>query len=410
VSARIRRILFVAGILVLFFFAYITAIKLAFVILYFALLLTAVSWLWTRLGTAKLAISREAPGGAYEVGEDFVEVLTVSNPAIVSLPWVEVFDASNIPGYDAGRAMSVGRQRERTWRSQGRFISRGRYQMGPTRLVAGDPFGLFQRTVQVPAASSVTVYPRLVDVTRFLPGASHTLGDTIAMGRFVDAPPDASGIREYDPADGFNRIHWPSTARLGRPMSKSFEKYEGSDLIVVLDLRSGVHRGEPPESTLEYAVSLAASLSVLGLGRNQSVGLACNDARRTIFAPARGGKQLRRILDFLSEVDADGGVSLEALLQGLASSRGRQSLVVITPSVAGAWIDWLARVGLGGSRSNAVLYLDAGSFGGGAAAAPTGPRTLGEQTSWWSVTADDEIFRRRHAPGRAAREPFAVAI
>jgi uncharacterized protein (DUF58 family) len=409
VSARIRRSLFVVGILVLLFFAYITAIKLAFVMLYFALLLAAVSWFWTRLGTAKLTIVREAPAGAYEVGEDFVEILTVSNPAIVSLPWVEILDGSSIPGYDAGRAVNVGRQRQRSWRTQGRFISRGRYQMGPTRLVAGDPFGLFQRTVIVPEASSVTVYPRLVDVTRLLPGASHTLGDIIAMGRYIDAPPDASGIREYDPADGFNRIHWPSTARLGRPMSKSFEKYEGSDLIVVLDLRSSVHRGEPPRSTLEYAVSLAASLAVLALGRNQSVGLACNDARRTIIPPARGGKQLRRILDFLSEVDADGGVSLEALLQGLASSRGRQSLVVVTPSLAGAWVDWLTRVGLGGSRSNAVLYLDAQSFGGVAATAPR-PRNLGEQTSWWSLTADDEIFRRRPAAGRSAREPMGVAI
>jgi len=108
VSVRIRRSLFVVGILVLLFFAYVTAIKLAFVMLYFAVLLAVVSWLWTRLGTAKLAISRTAPGGAYEVGEDFVEVLTVSNPAMVSLPWVEVLDGSSIPGYDAGRANQRG--------------------------------------------------------------------------------------------------------------------------------------------------------------------------------------------------------------------------------------------------------------------------------------------------------------
>jgi uncharacterized protein (DUF58 family) len=407
-STRIRRGLLVIGLLVFFFFAYITAIKLAFVMLYFAVLLAAVSWLWTRLGTARLSIVRDAPAGAYEVGEDFVEVLTVSNPSIVSLPWVEVVDGSAIRDYDAGRAVNVGRQGERSWRTQGRFVSRGRYQMGPTRLVAGDPFGLFERTVLVPATSSVTVYPRLVDVSRFLPGASHTLGDTIAMGRYVDAPPDASGIREYDPADGFNRIHWPSTARLGRPMSKSFEKYEGSDLIMVLDLRSSVHRGRPPKSTLEYAVSLAASLALLGLGRNQSVGLACNDARHTTFLPARGVKHLRRILDFLSEVDADGGVSLDSLLQGLAASRGRQSLVVITPSLAGAWVDWLSRVGLGGSRSNAVLHLDASSFGGEAGSA-AGPRSLGEQTAWWQLTADDEIFRHRPAAGRAGRDPLAPA-
>ena len=45
-----RRVLVVGGLLVLFFFAYLTATKLAFVMLYFALLLTVVSWVWTRLG------------------------------------------------------------------------------------------------------------------------------------------------------------------------------------------------------------------------------------------------------------------------------------------------------------------------------------------------------------------------
>jgi len=66
-------------------------------------------------------------------------------------------------------------------------------------------------------------------------------------------------------------------------------------------------------------------------------------------------------------------------------------------------------LGAGGLGSPAALYLAAQSFGGAAAPAPE-PRTLGEQTSWWSLTADDEIFRRRPAAGGAAREPMAAAI
>ncbi len=406
----VKRGIFVVGLGALLVFAFLTAIKLVFVMFYFALLLATVSWIWTRLGAARVSITRDAPQGAYEVGEDFVEVLEVTNPAAVALPWVEVIDDAGIPGYDAGRAVSVGRRGSQTWRTNGRFNSRGRYRMGPTRLVTGDPFGLFERTREVPASSSVTVYPHLVDVSRFLPGATHTLGETIALGRFMDAPPDAFGIREYDPSHGFNRIHWPSTARLGRPMSKSFEKYEGSDLIVVLDLSSNVHSGEAPVSTLEYAVSLAASLAVASLSRDQSVGLACNDARRTIIAPGRGGRQLREILDFLAVADATGGVHLATLLQGLAASRGRQSLVVITPSAAGSWIDWLARVGRAGGGWNAVLHLDAGSFGGLATADP-GLRSLGEGSTWWSLTADDEIFLRRSSGGRSgSKDPLAMAI
>jgi uncharacterized protein (DUF58 family) len=405
-----RRALVVAGIVALLFFAYLTAIKLAYLMLYFVLLLTVVSWIWTRLGASGLSIRRDAPRGAYEVGEAFVETLEIGNSGYIGLPWVEVVDSARIPGYDAGRAVSVGPRRSRRWRSKGRFISRGRYDVGPTRLTTGDPFGFFQRSIVIEPVSSVTVYPRLVDVSRFLPGASHTVGETIALGRFIDAPPDAFGIREYDPSDGFNRIHWPSTARMGRPMTKSFEKYEGSDLIVVLDLGARVHTGRAPQSTLEYAVSLAASLAVAGLSRSQSVGLVCNDSQRTSIAAVAGGLQLHRILDFLAEAEADGSTSLATLLQGLATSRGQQSVVVVTPSVSSDWIDTISQLGLGGSRRSIVLHLQPETFEGRPAAPLPSGRALGDQLTWWSLGADDEIFRRKGASRPTGMEALAIAL
>jgi len=411
VHAWIRRILVVLSLLALLFFAYLTAIPLAYSMLYFAVLLIVVSWLWTRLGSSSLSIRRDAPKGAYEVGEEFIELLEVQNRAPIALPWVEVSDGAGIPGYNAGRAVSIRRRGSRKWRTHGRFSSRGRYRMGPTRLVTGDPFGFFQRHFEVGPDSSVTVYPRLVDVSRFLPGASHSAGETIALGRFADAPPDAFGVRDYDPSDGFNRIHWPSTARLGRPMVKSFEKYEGTDLTVVLDLMNGVHFGWPPVSTLEYAVSLAASVAVAGLRRNQSVGLVCNDAARSHISAGSGDLQLRRILDFLAEADANGSSGLAPLLDGLAASRGQQSVVVITPRAAGQWIDRLARAARGGSRKNTILHLEAHSFGGPAPAANVDALSLGEQLTWWSLGAGDEIFRRRRKAARmAGEEPVPIAI
>lgn len=409
--AWIRRVLVALSLAALLFFAYLTAIPLAYSMLYFAVLLIVVSWLWTRLGASSLSIRRDAPKGAYEVGEEFIEVLEVHNRAPIALPWVEVSDGAGIPGYNAGRAVSVRRRGSRKWRTHGRFSSRGRYRMGPTWLVTGDPFGFFQRHVEVAPDSSVTVYPRLVDVSRFLPGASHSAGETIALGRFADAPPDAFGVRDYDPADGFNRIHWPSTARLGRPMVKSFEKYEGTDLTVVLDLMQGVHFGWPPVSTLEYAVSLAASMAVAGLTRNQSVGLICNDASRTQISPGSGGLQLRRILDFLAEADANGASGLGELLNGLAAIRSHQSVVVITPRAAGEWVDRLVRADRGGSRRNTIIHLEAASFGGPAQTSDANPLSLGEQLSWWNLGAGDEIFRRRRQPLRTpGEEPVPIAI
>lgn len=403
------------GLLVLLVFAYITASHLGFVLLYFGVLLTAVSWGWARLGSRGLRLTREPPEGAYEVGETFGENLELHNHGFVGLPWIEVIDESSVPGYDAGRAVSLGAGRTRRWRSQGRFTVRGCYRMGPLRIVTGDPFGLFQRSSTIAAQSSVTVYPRLVDVSRVMPGAAFAAGDTIAIGRFLDAPPDAFGIREHNPRDGFNRIHWASTARLGRPMSKSFEKYEGSDTLIVLDLMQKVHRGSGAESTLEYAISLAASMAVTSLGRGQSVGLACNDGHRTLLASEPGLAQMHRILDFLALAQADGHISLDSLIRGLTAGRGQQSLVVITPSGRSDWIDRLAQAGSSGNRRSIVLHLDAESFVAVGPVPPSsaGPRPLGDHLVWWTIGLDDQLFRPppeyRPYSGEHRADPLGVA-
>jgi uncharacterized protein (DUF58 family) len=182
-------------------------------------------------------------------------------------------------------------------------------------------------------------------------------------------------------------------------MSKSFEKFEGSDVRVVLDLDRTVHRGSGERSTLEYAVSLAASIAVTALNRNQAVGIVAGDRRATRIASARGGQQLRELLDYLAIAQADGTRSLQSVLESLAGDRGAHSLVVITPSPLGPWLDRLVEMGRFGRMASTVFHLDADSFdpaappsqaiGQGAAAA----MAMADQLRWWNFRAGDELFQ-----------------
>ena len=372
----LRRLMVAGGIFALFFFAYLTAIRLAFMLAYFALLLVALCWGWARLAGRGLTVTREATGGAYEVGQDFREKLQVTNSTIVGAPWVEVEDRAGIPGYDASRVFGLPGRGSRKWMSHGRFTARGRYPLGPIRVTTGDPFGFFQSSRVVPVDASITVYPRLVDVSSFLPGSATSSGDSRVFGRYSDAPPDALGIREHDPSDGFNRIHWPSTARLGRPMSRSFERYEGADTLVILDLGLGVHRGQGETSTLEQSISLTASVAMMALQRGQSVALRCNDAGATSFVSASGLSHMRRILDFLAIAQASGTRGLETALPAI-SGRTAQSVVVVTPAAPGPWVDAVAG-GRDGGRRTTVLHVS------GEAGEAARLRTIAEM-SWWEV-------------------------
>src|SRR6202043_1808042 len=79
-------------------------------------------------------------------------------------------------------------------------------------------------------------------------------------GQPVDVTPDVSTIRDYAPTDGLSRIHWASTARTRRLISRTFDTGQSADLLVVIDLRRGIHTGSGIESSLEYAVSISASV------------------------------------------------------------------------------------------------------------------------------------------------------
>ena len=382
----VRRLLVAGGLGVLFFFAFLTAIRLAFMLVYFSVLLIAVCWAWTRLASRGLSVAREAVEGAYEVGQEFHERLEVFNGSVVGIPWVIVEDRSGIPGYEASRVFSLGGHGTRRWTSRGRFTRRGRYTLGPIRVTTGDPFGFFQRTTIAAVAAGITVYPKVTDVSEFLPGSIHSSGEARVFGRYSDAPPDALGIREHDPADGYNRIHWPSTARLGRPMSRSFERYEGADTMVILDLGLGVHHGQGDQSSLERAVGLAASVAMTALQRGQAISLRCNDAALTSFLPGSGTAQLRRILDFLAIAQASGVQGIQAVIPTGRSVQ--QSVVVITPADPAAWVDQLAAGDRG--RRTTILHLGREAVGEPRA------RFLGEMT-WWELGSTVEPVPLRRA-------------
>jgi uncharacterized protein (DUF58 family) len=392
----LRRVALAIGLLTLLVFAYITAVRLAYALLYAALLVIVVSWLWTRYGIRGLDLTREAPSGAYEAGERFTEHVLVSNASLLGLPWVEVFDESRIPGYNVGRVLNLGAKKSRRWRSDGTFAARGSYEMGPLTIATGDPFGIFRASRQVPAAGKVVVYPRLVDATTIVGRRSGATGETVPVGLQVDTPPEAFGIREYNPDDGVNRIHWPSTARLGRPMSKSFEKYEGNDMMIALDLDRGRHHGEGPGSSLERAVSLAASIATVGAERGQAVGLICSDAAGTLIRPGRGAAHQTILLEALALADADGRGGFEGALETALGLRGQQTLFVITPGASDdRRLDRLAGAAPGNVRTT-IVRLRPGAHPEGSRR----PRRVTDGAVWWDISVGDEIFASVF-PGRA---------
>ena len=147
--------------------------------------------------------------------------------------------------------------------------------------------------------------------------------------------PNASGVRNYEPGDSFNRIHWPSTARTGQLMVKLFELDPASDIWVILDLDKSVHVGEGDEGTEEFAVQIAASIARFFLVANRSVGFISFGKRLFVEEAERGAQHYTRILEALALATAEGDLPIGTLVQEESKRFGRHTtVVVITPSTA----------------------------------------------------------------------------
>src|SRR5438552_3227765 len=74
-----------------------------------------------------------------------------------------------------------------------------------------------------------------------LPSAELPGGQDV-KSRAFHVTPNVSTIRDYQPGDSFNRIHWRSTARTGQLMVKEFELDPTAEVYLVLDMQERVQQ------------------------------------------------------------------------------------------------------------------------------------------------------------------------
>jgi uncharacterized protein (DUF58 family) len=157
-------------------------------------------------------------------------------------------------------------------------------------------------------------------------------------------------------------------------MVKTFDLEPSGDLWIVLDLDGAVQAGEGEESTEEYGVVLAASLSSRTLRENRAVGLVAYGTTSPatgepeplpiLVMPQKGAAHQWRILHALATVRAGGNWPLERVLTEMNQNLGRgTTLAVITPSCDPGWIAGLLPPMRRGVTPTVVL-LDPVSFGG----------------------------------------------
>ena len=354
-------------------------------------LLTALlilAFLWAQVSIRWVVVERQTRTTRSQVGKMAEERILVRNQGVLPKLWLEVRDHSTLPNHRVSRVISpLGARRLQAWTVQTRCLQRGRFRMGPMTLSGGDPFGLFHvsQDLDLPPTSTLIVYPQTFDLPEFAPLVGIMPGGDTMRRRTPYVTTNVSGVRDYAPGDSFNRIHWPSSARTGRLISKEFELDPTADVWLFLDLEhvaqsdlpwaGKVPWSEPrlpweastepmlAPSTVEYGIATAASLAKHFIERDRGVGFIAYSHQRQVIPADRGERQLSKILETLAVIQAEGRIPISEILAAEGAHLGRNTTaVVITSTDQPYWIAAARDMRQRGLNMVAVL-LECHSFG-----------------------------------------------
>jgi uncharacterized protein (DUF58 family) len=185
------------------------------------------------------------------------------------------------------------------------------------------------------------------------------------------------------------RIHWPTSVRRDQLMVKEFEQDPQSEIWLFLDTHKSAHVAKPgenydtppvddllllrrrtvklPPSTLEYSISIAASLAHYFIGQRRAVGLVSASEHSFKVTPAeRSERQEAKILQELAFLRAESTYTLPGMVTAQMGQLPQgSSAILITPMI---WPELLLAVDSLQRRNlrPVVVLLMAQSFGSSA--------------------------------------------
>lgn len=317
---------------------------------------------WSRRALRAVTFKRHFSDHAFP-NEEIPVRLEVANAGWLPVVWLGMHESLPTEISAASRVREIatlGPHGRREFHYTLRTYKRGYYQVGPLFLGSGDLFGLHDDLSSQGRPDYLTVYPRILPLTRpSLPSRS-PMGTLRHTQPIFEDPTRVTGKRAYVSGDSLRRVDWKATAASGQLQVKLFEPSIALETMVFLDLHAGAYDLHYRFDASELGVVVAASLANWVVGQKQSVGLATNglDPLGAPGVPMRKGQgHLIHILEVLARVQiSETSPPLPELIGSqVVHLAWGTTLVVITGSAGEPLFDALLRARRAGL--NVVLIL-----------------------------------------------------
>lgn len=300
----------------------------------------------------RFALERTARPGRVQVDEPAIVTLTLDNAGPSTSPLIMAEEQLDYALGDRPRFVipRLRRGERQEVHYTVRSHVRGRHRLGPLGVRLRDPFGLSTRVASISGAGEVVVLPRIIPLgTGRPPGSGIGAEGAIPHMVALHGEDDVS-IRAYRDGDDLRRIHWPATAKTGALMVRQEDRPARRRAVVVLDSRASGHRGTGHQSSLEWAVTAAASITAHLCDQGYAVHLVTDetaedgraatavelDRALEVLAVARTGQleQFAEVLHAAHPVTASGGLVI-AIVSDLDDDLARQVAALRQPGGTG---------------------------------------------------------------------------
>lgn len=324
---NIHRLLWVLAV-TCFFIAWNRGIALLYGLLALVLAILITSWLLPWLSLRSIRVRRQI-AGPVQVGRPFdihYEIDTAKPRYHLllndALPNQELAQEQShfLPSVNGHSAFDV----------QTECQLRGIYCLDRVTLSCGWPFGFvhLERPVQTPVCE-LTVMPATFAIEHFpsLPSNLASQDGYCATTR-PDLQTDFAGVREYRHGDSLKHIHWAASARHDDLIVREYDSHDRPHLLLVLDARAESNIGEPPNSTFEYAVTIAASLIEYAIDKQWGLHLYAAASQPLKLTVPPGSRFTSDYLEPLAGLQADGNMPYSQAVRRAINDFGSAHSVV----------------------------------------------------------------------------------
>tara|TARA_B100000929_G_scaffold103577_1_gene82013 strand:- start:609 stop:1901 length:1293 start_codon:yes stop_codon:yes gene_type:complete len=355
-------------IMVLLIITVITALAtgfgLFFRLAYIIIIVSLVSLISVYLNIRKIEVSIDRRNHLLSVGEQIDKRISIRNLSVIPKTLILATDITTIPEYTSSFALGLTTKGYRSWRSTDYARQRGVFEMGPIEISTTDLLGIYRATTQHGEIDKIMVYPKIYDLRNFNIGTSQITNEGTSRKKSNILSPHASSVREYAYGDSLSRVHWKTTARTNRLMSKEFDVGSSNEVVILNDLDISVQCGRLEDSTDELSISVTASLTKSYTDSHTPVGFLSHGNDRYYITPGIGSSHFDRTMQTLAVAKPGNGKKLQ---QVIAEERNiwfnNSSIIIITPSSETEWVTALSELSQF-NTSITVIMVNAKSFGG----------------------------------------------